>query len=87
MRRREPVEAADLPAEELLRYREPDGRPWSSEGFKAWLRARARYRATHSEPLPGLRAFERAALPRMGVPEDLLEGERRASLAAYRGRS
>lgn len=80
-----------LPPRELLQFVPsqpapigPHGRPepwkvqWTAEDFAAWLRARAAWRDTHAEPLPGLMAMERVALTRIGVPQALIDEEKAA---------
>lgn len=94
MRRREaPLSAmfGEAPPRKLLRFVPsapapigPHGRPepwavkWTAEDFAAWLRARAAWRDSHAEPLPGLPARERCAIHGMKLPAALVQAEERA---------
>lgn len=84
-------ELGQTPPRELLRFVPsqpppigPHGRPqpwavkWTAEDFASWLRARAAWRDTHTEPLPGLPGLERSALARMDLPAVLIEAEQQA---------
>ncbi|WP_236826045.1 MULTISPECIES: hypothetical protein [unclassified Blastococcus] len=95
-----PDEVAGLPHRELLRFVPPqpapkteDGRPmpwavkWTAADFAAWLRARAAWRETHAEPLPGLLGRERVALNQMDLPPALVRAEREANEARKGGSS
>jgi hypothetical protein len=78
MRRRVPpvdFSHAEPPAE-LLQFGPRALSPqWTADGFAAWLRARAAWRDTHTEPLPGLPGRERCALTRLRLPQALIDAE------------
>jgi hypothetical protein len=82
-RRVPPVEFSDgEPPQELLRFGTRASSPsWTAEEFAAWLRARAAWRETHPEPLPGPMARERIALGSLELPQALVEAERAAPTA------
>ena len=81
MARRRPVEPSPEeldqgPPTELLRFGLRALSPsWTAEDFAAWLQARAAWRATHTEPLPGLPGRERCALTRLALPQALIDAE------------
>ncbi len=90
MRRKRPAPdlQGEEPPKDLLRFVPsqpspigPHGRPepwrvtWEPEEFAAFLRARAAWRDTHDQPLPGLPARERHAMDCIGVPQALIEAE------------
>ena len=84
MRRRVPP--ADFshaePPRELVRFGPRASSPtWTAEGFATWLRARAAWRDTHADPLPGLPARERVALHHLDLPAVLVEAEDQAPKA------
>lgn len=87
-RRPPPVVTGEKPPPELLRFRPsqpapigPHGRPepwrvpWEPEDFAAWLRVRAAWRDTHTEPLPSLLSKERCAMFAMDLPRALVAAE------------
>ncbi len=90
--------SGEEPPKELLRFHPSQpapigshGRPepwkvrWDADEFTAWLRTRAAWRDTHSEPLPGLFAQERVAIERMPIPRALVEAEQNAPAKAPGG--
>lgn len=89
------VAEEEAPPRELLRFVPsepapigPYGRPqpwavkWTAEEFAAFLRARTRWRNTHTTPLPGLFAMERVALHQMTDRGELDRAVVAAELAA-----
>jgi hypothetical protein len=76
-RRIPPVGFSDgEPPQELLRFAtRASSASWTADEFAAWLRARAAWRDTHTEPLPGLPGRERCALTRLGLPQALIDAE------------
>lgn len=90
-----PEDLDQEPPKELLRFMPsepapigPYGRPepwrvkWSAEDFASWLRARAAWRDTHAESLPGLLARERHAMGNLDLPQALIDAENIASLVS-----
>lgn len=93
-RRCKPLPTDELnqqPPRELLRFvpsQAPpttvEGRPmpwavkWEPGEFASWLRARAAWRDTHPQPLPGLLARERHAMGSLQLPQGLVAGENAA---------
>jgi hypothetical protein len=75
-----PVEFSHAaPPPELVRFGPRASSPqWTGEDFAAWLRARAAWRDTQSEPLPSLVGRERIALSNLVLPAALVEAERNA---------
>jgi hypothetical protein len=79
------------PPAELLRFRPSQPAPigpygrrepwrveWDADEFAAWLRARAAWRDTHEDPLPGLPGRERLALARLDGEQVLVDAEKAA---------
>lgn len=75
MRRRDPVPRREPAPGHVLRY----SGPWTAEGLVAWLVARAAWRESAAEALPGLTALERSAMTHLRVPAALVEGDRKDS--------